>query len=111
MSELIQMPTSTIGILRPLFDSNCHLKEGGTGGSSSSQSLMSGSDQWVTSTCRVVMTSAVSIFTQFFHRLSFLLGDYLCLFLSCILQDNEKLADIGSSFLVLSFPTLSPFLS
>jgi len=54
-------------------------------------------NEWLTTTCLLALNSLIELFSAFFMDISFLLGEFLNLLVSCILQENESLARIGAT--------------
>eukprot|EP01117_Protostelium_nocturnum_P012512 TRINITY_DN4612_c0_g1_i4.p1 TRINITY_DN4612_c0_g1~~TRINITY_DN4612_c0_g1_i4.p1 ORF type:complete len:1640 (+),score=303.31 TRINITY_DN4612_c0_g1_i4:223-5142(+) len=76
------------GVLLPIFD---NVRYAG------SSDLLKGDNEWLTTTCLLALNSLIDLFCSFFNEISFLLGEFLNLLASCILQENESLATIGAT--------------
>ena len=79
------------GVLFPIFDNVRHAGDG---------SWLKEDNEWLTSTCLNALSLFVKIFSHFFNRVNFLLDDCLALLTSCILQENQHLASIGTTCLL-----------
>ncbi|PRP79080.1 brefeldin A-inhibited guanine nucleotide-exchange protein 2-like [Planoprotostelium fungivorum] len=76
------------GVLLPIFDNVRY-----AGGAD----LLKEDNEWLTTTCLLALNSLIELFSAFFVDISFLLGEFLNLLVSCILQENESLARIGAT--------------
>jgi brefeldin A-inhibited guanine nucleotide-exchange protein len=76
------------GVLLPIFDNVRY-----AGGND----LLKEDNEWLTTTCLLALNSLIDLFATFFNDISFLLGEFLSLLASCILQENESLARIGAT--------------
>eukprot|EP00211_Chloroparvula_japonica_P000492 CAMPEP_0119126116 /NCGR_PEP_ID=MMETSP1310-20130426/5159_1 /TAXON_ID=464262 /ORGANISM="Genus nov. species nov., Strain RCC2339" /LENGTH=1764 /DNA_ID=CAMNT_0007116253 /DNA_START=14 /DNA_END=5308 /DNA_ORIENTATION=- len=79
------------GVILPIF----HRVRNVPDGPADSKAVRREQD-WISSTCFNALSRLTGLFTVYFARHHFLLHDYLILFSSCILHDNEDLAKTGS---------------
>jgi len=79
------------GVLLPIFN-NVRSNEQGR--------KLQEDNEWLTSTCLHALTRLVTLFSNFFDRVSFFYRDFMILFVGCILQENQHLAFIGIDCLV-----------